>query len=72
MILFFDNQSQKGHVAVILKGLKINEVMYKPKDSKSRDSETRKGPSFSQFYHQLDLNKNKEFQWRLNKPDRGG
>lgn len=54
MILFFDKQSQKGYVAAILKGLKINEVMYKPNDSKKRDSETRKGPFHSQLYQQLD------------------
>ena len=49
MILFFDKQSQKGYVAAILKGLKINEVMYKPNDSKQRDSETRKDPFHSQL-----------------------
>lgn len=53
MILFFDKQSQKGYVAAILKGLKINEVMYKPNDLKQRDSETRKGPFHSQLYQQL-------------------
>lgn len=54
MILFFDKKSQKGYVAAILKGLKINEVMYKPNDSKQRDFATRKGPFHSQLYQQLD------------------
>lgn len=36
MILLFDKKSQKGYVATILKGLEINEVMYKPNDSKKR------------------------------------
>lgn len=55
MILFFDKQSQKGYVAAILKGLKLNEGMYKPNDSKQRDSETRKGPFHYPLYQQLGL-----------------
>lgn len=49
MILLFDKQSQKGYVATILKEFKINEVMYKPNDSKQRHYETRKDPFHSQL-----------------------